>query len=193
VSRFIGHFTTRLGTTSNYSATANLHTLQITAEHIKPSTTCGVFTSRSLATASNSEDPSASALEPLVSGEYPANELSTQICPSAEPHRKHSSSAVEYVFVAAGTCLPSRYQATRVPSRDHLTTTVLHAVIFLNILIFLDVEIVIRTISDKNKKRQVSGMLISLLSSEMRNYSTLTAGAECTSRTQFSKSPAVFC
>jgi hypothetical protein len=29
-TRFVDHFTTRLGTTSNYSATANLHTLQIT-------------------------------------------------------------------------------------------------------------------------------------------------------------------
>jgi hypothetical protein len=28
VTRFIDHFTTRLGTTSNYSAIANLHTLQ---------------------------------------------------------------------------------------------------------------------------------------------------------------------
>jgi hypothetical protein len=55
---FIDHLHTRLGTTSSYSAAANLHTLQVTTAHAKSVS----FTSRSLITASNSEDSSASAL-----------------------------------------------------------------------------------------------------------------------------------
>jgi hypothetical protein len=34
--RFIDHFNTRLVTTLNYSAIADLHTLQMTAAHTKP-------------------------------------------------------------------------------------------------------------------------------------------------------------
>jgi hypothetical protein len=55
VSRFIGHFTTLLGITSNYSAIANLYNLQITAANTKSSPASSVFTSRFLVTASNSE------------------------------------------------------------------------------------------------------------------------------------------
>jgi hypothetical protein len=55
VTQFINHFITRLGTTSNYSAIASLHTLQITAENTKSSSACNIFTSRLLVTASNSE------------------------------------------------------------------------------------------------------------------------------------------
>jgi hypothetical protein len=51
---FIDHLYTRLRTTSNYSAIANLHTLQ-------PFAVCCVFTICSLVTATNSEDYSASA------------------------------------------------------------------------------------------------------------------------------------
>jgi hypothetical protein len=50
------HLLTQLGTTSNNSAIADLHTLQITAANTKSSTDCSVFNSRSLATASNSGD-----------------------------------------------------------------------------------------------------------------------------------------
>jgi hypothetical protein len=49
-----------LGTTSNYSAIAKLHTLQITTALAKFSPACYVFTSHSLATASNSGDSKAS-------------------------------------------------------------------------------------------------------------------------------------
>jgi hypothetical protein len=49
---FIDHLYTRLGTTSNYSATANLHNSQITSAPAKPFPACCVFTSRSLVTAS---------------------------------------------------------------------------------------------------------------------------------------------
>jgi hypothetical protein len=48
---FIDHFNTQLGTTSNYSAIANLHTLQITRTDAKSLPACCVFTSRSLVTA----------------------------------------------------------------------------------------------------------------------------------------------
>jgi hypothetical protein len=51
--------TTR-GTTSNYRPTANLHNSQVTTAPAKPFPGCCVFTSRSLATASNSGDSSAS-------------------------------------------------------------------------------------------------------------------------------------
>jgi hypothetical protein len=53
-------YTTRLETTSNYSAVANLHNSQLTTAHAKSFSACYVFTSRSLATASNSGDSSAS-------------------------------------------------------------------------------------------------------------------------------------
>jgi hypothetical protein len=46
-----------------YGATANLHNSQITTAHAKPFRVCCVFTSRSLATASNSRDSSASCVQ----------------------------------------------------------------------------------------------------------------------------------
>jgi hypothetical protein len=64
---FIDHLYTQLGTTSNYSATANLHTLQITTAIAKPFPACCIFTSRSLTTASNSGDSSASRSQVLSS------------------------------------------------------------------------------------------------------------------------------
>jgi hypothetical protein len=68
---FIDHLYTKLETTSNYSATANLHTLQITTAHAKSFPACCVFTSRSLVTASNSGDSSASALKCSLNGGSP--------------------------------------------------------------------------------------------------------------------------
>jgi hypothetical protein len=50
---------TQLGTTSNYSAIANLHTSQITTATAKPFLVCCTFISLYLATASNSADSSA--------------------------------------------------------------------------------------------------------------------------------------
>jgi hypothetical protein len=47
---------TRLGTILNYSATANLNTLQITTAPAKPFPACCALTSRSLATAHNCGD-----------------------------------------------------------------------------------------------------------------------------------------
>jgi hypothetical protein len=57
---FISLIYSWLVTTSNYSATANLHTLLITTVPAKPFPACCVFTSRTLATASNSGHSSAS-------------------------------------------------------------------------------------------------------------------------------------
>jgi hypothetical protein len=65
---FIDHSYTRLGTTSNYSTTANLHNSQITTALAKHFPACCVFTSPSLITASNSEDSSASALKSCMNG-----------------------------------------------------------------------------------------------------------------------------
>jgi hypothetical protein len=60
VNEFVDHLHTPLRTTSNYSTTANLHTLQITAANTKSSPACSVFNSRFLTTVSNSTDSSAS-------------------------------------------------------------------------------------------------------------------------------------
>jgi hypothetical protein len=47
---FTDHLYTSLGTTSNYSAIANLHALQVTTAQAKPFPACCVLISRSLAT-----------------------------------------------------------------------------------------------------------------------------------------------
>jgi hypothetical protein len=67
VNGFIDHFYTPLGTTSNYSATANLHNSQITISTAKPFPACCVFANRSLATASNNGDSWASRAQVLPS------------------------------------------------------------------------------------------------------------------------------
>jgi hypothetical protein len=54
------HLYTPLGTTSMYGAIANLHTSQITTAPAKPFPACCDSNSRSLATACNSGDSSAS-------------------------------------------------------------------------------------------------------------------------------------
>jgi hypothetical protein len=69
---FIDHFNTRLVTAPNYSAIADLHTLQISTTRVKSLPACIVFTSRFPVTDFNSGDSSASVLTLLLSGEYPA-------------------------------------------------------------------------------------------------------------------------
>jgi hypothetical protein len=54
-----------VGTTSNYSAIVNLHTLRITAANSKSPPACSVFTNLLLVPPSNSGDSSASALTSL--------------------------------------------------------------------------------------------------------------------------------
>jgi hypothetical protein len=90
---FVDHLYTRLGTSSNYSATANLHALQMTTAHAKSLPACCVFTSRSLVTATNSGGSSASALKfSLHSLPYKTDFVAPivfLIIPQHEPSRKH--------------------------------------------------------------------------------------------------------
>jgi hypothetical protein len=64
---YINHFHAQLRTTSNYSVTAHLHSSEFTTAHTKPFPACCVFTSRSLAAASNSGGFSASRAQVLLS------------------------------------------------------------------------------------------------------------------------------
>jgi hypothetical protein len=116
VNEFIYHLYTRLRTTSNYSATTNLHNSQITKESAKPFPACSVFTSRSLATAFKSGDSSASRAHVLSSQPSLHNSLKRLSCPnclqdnsSERTTQKHpvsnSTSIVARRFIAAGTCL----------------------------------------------------------------------------------------
>jgi hypothetical protein len=74
VNGFIDRLYTQLGTTSNYSAAADLHTLQVTTASAKSFPACYAFISRSLITASNNGDSSASALKStLNAGSLPTD------------------------------------------------------------------------------------------------------------------------
>jgi hypothetical protein len=170
---------TPLGTISNYSATANLHNSQITTALAKHFPACYVLTRRSLATASNREDFSASRSQVLFSQppvqnscQFPQSQLKTVnsgilnpvLCCNYQLSRCHFFSVifdrrfstnsqlawdpryiasgqtqqktpfpnnppvVASVFVAAGSCLPSRCLAINVCSgstipafRHHIT------------------------------------------------------------------------
>jgi hypothetical protein len=68
---------TRLGTTNNYSITANLHNSQIITVLTKPFPPCYVFTGRFLATASNNGDSPASRAQ-VLSSQLPVR-ISTQL------------------------------------------------------------------------------------------------------------------
>jgi hypothetical protein len=72
-SGLIDHLYTRLGTTSNYSAIANLNNSQITIATAKSFPACCVFTSRYLATTSNSVDSSASRAKGLSERRLPSS------------------------------------------------------------------------------------------------------------------------
>jgi hypothetical protein len=88
----------------------------ITTAPAKPFPACCVFTSRSLATASDSGDASASRPQVLSSQTAVQNWLGCPSClqdnSSARTRQKHpvsnSTSIVARRFVAAGTCLSSR-------------------------------------------------------------------------------------
>jgi hypothetical protein len=73
----IKYLYTQLVTASNYSAIANLHTLQITRAHAKPSQSA--FTSCFLVTDLNNGDSSASVLMSLLSGKYPTTNYLLQL------------------------------------------------------------------------------------------------------------------
>jgi hypothetical protein len=113
VNGFTENLYTQLGITSNYRATANLHNSQITTAPAKRFPDCCAFTSRSLATAFKSGDSSTSRAQILSS--QPSAQNSTELTAPTVlvitsrhgQHRKHSSSIVAFVSVAAGTCLPN--------------------------------------------------------------------------------------
>jgi hypothetical protein len=67
---FIAHLSPLLVTKSNYSAIANLRTLQITTAHANSFHACCVFTNRFPVPASNSGDSSASALKSSLNGGF---------------------------------------------------------------------------------------------------------------------------
>jgi hypothetical protein len=78
VNGFIDHLHTWLGTTSNYSAASNLHNSQTTTAPAKPFPAFCVFTSPSLATASNSGDSSASRAR-VLSSQPPVKSYSVKV------------------------------------------------------------------------------------------------------------------
>jgi hypothetical protein len=67
VNGFIDHLYARHGNTNNYSAIADLHTLQIITAHAKAQSFL-VFSSPCMVTALNNGDSSASVLMPLPAG-----------------------------------------------------------------------------------------------------------------------------
>jgi hypothetical protein len=120
---------TQLVTTSNYSATANLHNSQITAVTTKHFQACCVLASRSLASASSSGNSSASRTQALSSQPSVENSLSTNFVPCL----KHISTdhienrallllrptvaLLRTSCLATGTCLASRCPETVVVYR----------------------------------------------------------------------------
>jgi hypothetical protein len=115
---FIHHLYTQLGYISNYSAIANLHSLQINTAHSKSFPACCVF-SWSLVTASNSGDSSPSALKSSLKGRsLPTDsflhrlpyrtDLVARILFLITPwHDLRMTTLIILVSVAVGTCLPS--------------------------------------------------------------------------------------
>jgi hypothetical protein len=115
IGEWIDYLYTRLGTTSCYSGTASLHSIHITTVSAKYFPACCVFTSRPLATASNSGDSSVSRAQVLYSRTPVQSSLGRPNClqdsSSARTTWKHpvsnSTSIVARRSIAAGTCLPS--------------------------------------------------------------------------------------
>jgi hypothetical protein len=115
---------TPLLTTSNDSATANLHNSHFTTAHAKRFPASCVFTCRSLATVSNSRDsptiPSTGLGSSLYSfGTYPT-----------ENTVSNNSSIVACIYVAAGTCVPSRRLLVDVSSGSTIPNFRRHFTIF---------------------------------------------------------------
>jgi hypothetical protein len=113
VNGFIDYLYTRLGTTSNYSATANLHNSQITRAPVRPFPAWSVFTSLSVATASNSGDSSASCTQVLsLQPPMPNSALNSQL--------KYSSTA-ELNWLSTNWVAPNLFLVTTLhgPSRKH--------------------------------------------------------------------------
>jgi hypothetical protein len=82
---FIDLLYTRLGNTSNYSATANLYNSQITTAPANPFSARSVFTSSCLVTASNNGYSSCSMLKSFLNGCSLPNVCSCSRCSPYEP------------------------------------------------------------------------------------------------------------
>jgi hypothetical protein len=95
VNGYIDHLYTRLGTTSNYNATAKLHNSQMTTAPFKSFPACCIFTSRFLVTASNSGNSSASRAQVLSERRLPSNCLSF---PRKFPYRTNSVASVVFLI-----------------------------------------------------------------------------------------------
>jgi hypothetical protein len=110
---------TPLRTTRNYSATAHLHALLFTTATAKPFTACCVLTSRSLATASNSGDSSASRAQVLLSQRPVQN--SCQFPPNCQLSRYHPFSIILSAKLKSFTTggLPPISSSWRQPLETH--------------------------------------------------------------------------
>jgi hypothetical protein len=89
---------TQLGTAINYNAIADLHTLQFTTAPAKSFPAFCFFKSRSLATATNGGDPSASRAQVLLSQPPMQNSLKSQI-PAAN-HQLQNATESAYNILA---------------------------------------------------------------------------------------------
>jgi hypothetical protein len=122
---FIDHFKTRLGTASNYSATANLHNSQITTASAEPFLARCVFTSRSLVKASNSGDSSASRTQILSSQTLYTTDLVDPIIfliiPRHGPRRQQRS--LSYANRVRGNVFASPSNGLSNPGRCFATVT----------------------------------------------------------------------
>jgi hypothetical protein len=103
VTQFIARFNTRLVTTLNYSAMANLHTLYKSLLHTHwCSQSVTASPTHFLVISSNCGDSSASELKSFPAAHCLKTELSSKVCPAYNPsawtNRKHSSTVVKSVL-----------------------------------------------------------------------------------------------
>jgi hypothetical protein len=100
VNGFIDRLYTRLGSTSTYSATAKLHIHKSPQHTLSPFPACCVFTSRSLATAYNSGDSSASRSQIISERQLPSNCLFSLTDSGAELIWLESELLYDWWFIA---------------------------------------------------------------------------------------------
>jgi hypothetical protein len=89
--------------TSNYSAVANSHTLQVTTERTKSSQSA-LFTSHCLVTASNAGASSASVFMPLLASDCPTRKFWTCPAYNTSARTAHGTPPNSSPFVASHSC-----------------------------------------------------------------------------------------
>jgi hypothetical protein len=147
VNGFIDHLYIRSVSTSNSSATANLHNSQITTAPSKlfqHAVSSSAFPWQRLLTVDILQ---LHALRSSLNS-LPCRTIFNSLCPLLitswhGPHRKHRSSIVLFVSVATGMCLPSRCPETALYIylyRGRCIATAVHATVFYSI-IFLEESI----------------------------------------------------